>query len=46
MHGSDNDLYILRSVLKLNFLNFIDTARIDIELTQKNQIRGLSTLAN
>jgi len=30
MHGSDNDLCVIKSVLKFSFLNFIDTARIDV----------------
>ena len=44
MHGSDNDLCVLKSVLKLSFVNFVDTARIDIELRKKQNIRGLATL--
>jgi ribonuclease D len=44
MHGSDNDLCVIRSVLKLNFLNFLDTARIDVEIRKQQNIRGLATL--
>jgi ribonuclease D len=32
MHGSDNDLCVIKSVLKFSFLNFVDTARVDVEL--------------
>ena len=44
MHGSDNDLCIIRSILKINFLNFIDTARVDVEIRKQQNIRGLATL--
>ncbi len=30
MHGSDNDLCVIKSFLNISFLNFIDTARIDV----------------
>jgi ribonuclease D len=30
MHGSDNDLCVIKSVLGFSFLNFADTARIDV----------------
>jgi len=45
MHGSDNDLCVIKSVLKFSFLNFVDTARIDVELRKEQNIRGLATLA-
>lgn len=44
MHGSDNDLCVIKSILKFSFLNFIDTARIDVEIRQKQNIRGLAIL--
>lgn len=44
MHGSDNDLCVIKSVLKFSFLNFLDTARVDIELRKQQNIRGLATL--
>ena len=44
MHGSDNDLCIIKSVLKFSFLNFLDTARLDVELRKQQNIRGLATL--
>ena len=44
MHGSDNDLFVIRSVLKFSFLNFIDTARLEMELKQRHNIRGLASL--
>jgi len=30
MHGSDNDLCVIKSILNFSFVNFIDTARVDI----------------
>jgi ribonuclease D len=30
MHGSDNDLCVIKSILNISFLNFLDTARIDV----------------
>lgn len=30
MHGSDNDLCVIKSFFNISFLNFIDTARIDV----------------
>ena len=30
MHGSDNDLCVIKAVLNLSFLNFLDTARLDL----------------
>lgn len=44
MHGSDNDLCVIKSVLKISFVNFIDTARIDIEIRKHQNIRGLAAL--
>lgn len=44
MHGSDNDLIILKSNLNLSIINFIDTSRLDLEITHKNDLRGLATL--
>lgn len=44
MHGSDNDLCVIKSVLKFSFLNFLDTARIDVELRKQQNIRGLAML--
>ena len=44
MHGSDNDLCVIRSVLKFSFLNFIDSARLEMELKQRSNIRGLAAL--
>ena len=44
MHGSDNDLCLIRSILKISFLNFMDTARVDVELRKQQSIRGLSAL--
>ena len=46
MHGSDNDLCVIKSILKFSFVNFIDTDKIDIEIRQKQNIRGLATLVN
>jgi exosome complex exonuclease RRP6 len=44
MHGSDNDLCVIKSVLKFSFLNFVDTARVDVEIRKQQNIRGLATL--
>ncbi len=44
MHGSDNDLCVIKSVLKFSFLNFLDTARVDVEIRKQQNIRGLATL--
>ena len=44
MHGADNDLCVIRSILHISFINFIDTARVDVELRKQQNIRGLSTL--
>lgn len=30
MHGSDNDLCVIKAMLNLSFLNFLDTARLDL----------------
>lgn len=46
MHGSDNDLCVIKSILNLSFLNFIDTARIDVDIRKQQNIRGLATLVN
>ncbi len=45
MHGSDNDIWIIKSVFNLSFLNFIDTSRLDLELKGKGSIRALATLS-
>jgi|688.fasta_scaffold1053179_2 hypothetical protein len=46
MHGSDNDLCVIKSILNISFLNFIDTARIDVEIRKQQNIRGLATLVS
>lgn len=46
MHGSDNDLCVIKSILNLSFINFIDTARIDVDIRKQQNIRGLATLVN
>lgn len=32
MHGSDHDLYILKSCFNCSFINFLDSSRVDIDL--------------
>ncbi len=32
LHGSDHDLYILKSCFNCSFVNFLDSSRVDIEL--------------
>lgn len=32
MHGSDHDLYILKSCFNCSFVNFIDSSRVDVDL--------------
>jgi hypothetical protein len=32
MHGSDHDLYILKSCFNCSFVNFLDSSRIDVEI--------------
>jgi hypothetical protein len=44
MHGSDHDLYILKSCFNVSFINFLDSSRIDIDLKKHISIRGLATL--
>ena len=44
MHGSDHDLYILKSCFNCSFLNFLDSSRIDLDLRKTTGIRGLATL--
>jgi exosome complex exonuclease RRP6 len=44
MHGCDNDLVVIRSILGLNFVNFVDTARVDMEIHRHINIRGLAVL--
>lgn len=45
MHGSDNDLILVKSLFNLSLINFIDTSRLDIELREnKFDLRGLATL--
>jgi len=44
MHGSDNDLCVIKAVLNLSFLNFVDTARLDLEISKHQNIRGLAIL--
>lgn len=44
MHGADNDLCVIKSLLNLSFINFIDTARIDVEIRRQQNIRGLAVL--
>lgn len=46
MHGSDNDLCVIKSILNLSFVNFIDTARIDVDIRKQQNIRGLATLVS
>lgn len=45
MHGADNDLVLVKSLFNISFINFVDTSRLDIELRQKSDLRGLATLA-
>jgi exosome complex exonuclease RRP6 len=45
MHGSDNDIWIIKSVFNISFVNFIDTSRLDLELKIKGSIRALATLS-
>jgi len=44
MHGSDHDLFIIKSTFNVSFLNFLDSSRIDVDYKKKNSIRGLATL--
>lgn len=44
MHGSDHDLYILKSCFNTSFINFLDSSRVDLDYKKSNYIRGLSTL--
>ena len=46
MHGADNDLVLLKSNFNLSVVNFLDTARLDLELIKKNNLRGLGTICN
>jgi hypothetical protein len=45
MHGSDHDLYIIKSTFNVSFIYFLDSSRIDVDYKKKNTIRGLATLA-
>ena len=45
MHGSDNDLVLIKSSFNLSLINFADTSRLDLDLRGgKNELRGLATL--
>lgn len=45
MHGSDNDLILIKSSFNLSLINFVDTSRLDLELrANRSDLRGLSTI--
>lgn len=43
MHGSDHDLFILKSCFNCSFVNFLDSSRVDIDLRRVKEGKNIIT---